>query len=73
MFKCQNFDLEIDLLQPINIHIYIYIYIHIYIYIYVYIYIFKVYRNWKCVVCRRVGNQANPVGFAALLLCKQSL
>ena len=40
---------------------------------YIYIYIFKVYRNWKCVVCRRVGNQANPVGFAALLLCKQSL
>ena len=61
MFKFQNFDLEIDLLQPINIHTYIYIYI------------FKVYRNWKCVVCRRVGNQANPVGSAALLLCKQSL
>ena len=41
MFKCQNFDLEIDLLQPINIHIYIYVYIYIYIYIYIHIYIYE--------------------------------
>ena len=27
-FKCQNYELVIDLSQPINVHIYIYIYIY---------------------------------------------
>ena len=40
MFKCQNFDLEMDLSLQ-NIHIYIYL--------------IKLYRKWKHVVCCPVG------------------
>ena len=43
MFKCKNFDLEMDLSRLHNIHIFIYVYL------------IKLYHKWKHVVCCHVA------------------